>query len=391
MQSGAINSSSKASQRAQEEARVIGNQNLINVQNAGTNALNSSHDLAAGQFVDANDASTRYLANGAIAAGGALGTGYGAANERLADAGSRATDYLNAGRTDIGAGVTNANALLQPYIDTGSRALDVVGDLSGANGVEAGRAALGNFQASPAYAWNLEQGLRGVDAGASARGMLVSGSGKAAEMRYASGLASNEFTNYYNRLSGLAGQGLTASTTAGGNMTRGGEALAGVDRALAQNVITQGAGMAQNDIGLGTGLANINTGLGTALSNNEMTTGGRLGQNDIGLGTGISNLLTNNVNSTNALNTNAANNQAQTIASTGSALASIYGGVSQGIGNAVNQGLNNYTYMNALAPKTNADGTGAANTAYNAGGYGGTLGAPTGYGYGGYTGYGPYV
>jgi hypothetical protein len=407
-QAGAVNSASKSAQRAQEEARVINAQNLTNTLTTVGPRLEGAGSTANSAVTGANNLSTAYLSNSAIAAGGALGTGYGAAGndlrtganaagalintgygsagQRLQQAGAEAQGYLATGRETAGAGVTNANALLQPYIDQGGRALGVVGDLSGANGVDAGRAAMGNFQASPAYQWNMDQGLRAIDAGASAKGMLVSGGTRRAEQTYGAGLASNEFGQYYNRLSGLATQGLAASGTAGSNIMAGAGRQGEFDRLSAANAVGTGNSLAQNDVGmgtalagintglgsglatldtgLGTGLANIHNGLGTALSNNEMTTGGRLSSNEMNTGANISNLYTGNATAQAANQTGAANNTAQTLASAGTAQASIYGDQTKGVNNAINSGMNNYAYLqererqNPLAPQM---------TPYNAG------------------------
>jgi hypothetical protein len=350
-QANAVNSSSKAAQRAQEEARIIAQANLSNTLNTIGPRLEQAKDVSNAAVSGGNDLSRAYLSNGAIAAGDALGAGHNAADNDLRWGYNQAYSALNQGRNTIGQGVTNANALLQPYIDTGGRALGVVGDLSGANGVAAGQAALANFQASPAYDFNLQQGLRAIDAGASAKGMLVSGGTRRAEQTYGAGLASNEFGNYYNRLSALAGQGLGASNQAGANIMTGAGNQANFDRAQAQNATTLGAGLASNDTGLGTGLANIHTGLGTALSNNEMATAGRLQQNEQWAGGALSNLYTGNATQQANVGMNAANNQAQTLTSAGTAMANIYGGAAQGVGNAINSGMNNYAYINALAPQ----------------------------------------
>jgi hypothetical protein len=269
-QADAVNSASKSAARQQEEARIINAQNLQNTLGAVGPRLETAGDRA-------NAAVT----GGQAAGDAALNAGYGAAGQRLTQAGETATGYLNTGRETTGLGVQNANALLQPYIDTGNRALNMTGDLSGANGVEAGKAAMGNFQYSPAYQFNLEQGLRGVDASASAKGMLTSGSTMAGAMKYASGLASNEFTNYYARLSGLATQGLQASNTAGTNIMTGATNQAGFDRALAQNAL-----------GTGAGLAALDTGLAGGLSGNAMATANRLATNEQWTAGAISNLYT---------------------------------------------------------------------------------------------------
>jgi hypothetical protein len=137
---------------------------------------------------------------------------------------------------------------LLPWMTQGGTALTATGDLSGANGPDAAKAAMGNFFTSPGYDFRLSEGLRGVDAGAASHGMLRSGATIKAEDKFSQGLASDEFTNYYNRLAGLSGQGLDAA-----------RAEAGVGGQSANTAI--GSGNAQSSI-----FGNASSGLGSSIS-----------------------------------------------------------------------------------------------------------------------------
>lgn len=66
-----------------------------------------------------------------------------------------------------------------------------------------------SFYQTPDYQFRFGQGIKGVDAGATARGMLDSGAARKAEIAYAGNLASGEYNSYANRLMDLAkvGQG----------------------------------------------------------------------------------------------------------------------------------------------------------------------------------------
>ncbi len=141
-----------------------------------------------------------------------------------------------------GAGAGQANQLLQqqrqdlaPYREAGLPSLQAQQDLLGLNGQPAADAAMANYQTSPGYQWQLGQGLRAVDAGAAATGMLRSGATLKAEQTFGQGLANTDFTNYYNRLMGL--------TTLGANAAAGGAQTAGTAASLAQ-----GAGNTQASI-----------------------------------------------------------------------------------------------------------------------------------------------
>jgi hypothetical protein len=137
---------------------------------------------------------------------------------------------------------------LQPWRSTGGQALGATADLMGLNGPDAATAAMANFQQGPGYQWQLGQGLRAVDAGAAASGMLRSGATLKAEQTYGQGLANQSFQQYYNNLAGISGQGLTAAT--------GGATTAQTGANLAQ-----GAGNTQGSI-----YGNAATGLGNTVN-----------------------------------------------------------------------------------------------------------------------------
>jgi hypothetical protein len=101
---------------------------------------------------------------------------------------------------------------LMPWVNTGGQALGQTANLLGLNGQPAADAAMTTFQQSPGYQWQLGQGLRAVDAGAAAQGMLRSGATLKAEETYGSGLANQTFQQYYNNLAGMSqlGEGAAA-------------------------------------------------------------------------------------------------------------------------------------------------------------------------------------
>jgi hypothetical protein len=124
---------------------------------------------------------------------------------------------------------------LLPYTQAGYPTLQAQQDLLGLNGPDAAATAMGNFQTSPGYQFQLQQGLRSVDAGAAAKGMLRSGATIKGEETYGQGLADQDFSNYYNRLMGISTLGETAAA--------GGATTANTAGALAQ-----GAGNTQASI-----------------------------------------------------------------------------------------------------------------------------------------------
>lgn len=67
------------------------------------------------------------------------------------------------------------------------------------------------FQESPGYQFAFDEGVRGIDRSASARGMLNSGATIKAQTRFGQGIANQEYGNYVNRLASLAGVGQSAT------------------------------------------------------------------------------------------------------------------------------------------------------------------------------------
>ena len=76
-----------------------------------------------------------------------------------------------------------------------------------------GRPDMSAFFQSPDFQFNLAQGEQAIDRSLAARGRALSGAGVKEGQRFASGLASQEFGNFTNRLLAMAGLGTTGVTT----------------------------------------------------------------------------------------------------------------------------------------------------------------------------------
>lgn len=124
-----------------------------------------------------------------------------------------------------------------------------------ANANRRGGRAYGGFEASPGYQFRLDSGNDSINALAGARGGLMSGRTLQDLATFNQGMASDEYGNYFARLSGLAGQGLSAAS---GQATAAGNAAQGVSNALA------GMGNAQAAGAVGVGNA-INSGIQNGL------------------------------------------------------------------------------------------------------------------------------
>lgn len=106
----------------------------------------------------------------------------------------------------------------KPFLDTGTSALSQLGAAYGLNGGGGTPGAIdpnAGFYQSPDYQFQLSQGIKGVDAGAAAGGMLDSGATRKAEIAYAGNLASGQFNTYANRLQAIAGIGQAAANNQG--------------------------------------------------------------------------------------------------------------------------------------------------------------------------------
>jgi hypothetical protein len=160
---------------------------------------------------------------------------------------------------------------LMPWATTGGLANTASTDLLGLNGPDAATAAMANYQTSPGYQWQLGQGLRAVDAGAAAKGMLRSGATLKAEQTFGQGLANTDFGQYYNRLFDLSQLGEKAAAGQGAGALQAGHDIAATDIA---------AGGAQASI-YGNTAKGIQTGI-NQLSNMFNSGGGGGGYTDSG-------------------------------------------------------------------------------------------------------------
>ena len=67
------------------------------------------------------------------------------------------------------------------------------------------------LKADPGYQFRLDEGMRALERGASARGGLLSGGFSRKALRYASDYASNEYGKVYDRIANIAGYGMTGA------------------------------------------------------------------------------------------------------------------------------------------------------------------------------------
>lgn len=153
----------------------------------------------------------------------------GGINNIAGNAGSEnARDATIAGAQESSAtqqGYYDANvARTQPYVTAGNNALNQLSSQTGTSGALGRQFTTSDFQQSPAYSFNMQQGLNAINNSQSVRGGALSGGAQKAALGYAQQNASNEYQNAYqrftqnqqqnyNQLSGLSNMGLSATNS----------------------------------------------------------------------------------------------------------------------------------------------------------------------------------
>lgn len=95
----------------------------------------------------------------------------------------------------------------QPYMRAGQRAVNQLDDLNSGD--------YSSFTESPDYQFARDQGIKSIDRSAASRGTQYSGGQLAALADYSSGLASQNYNQYYNRIANLANLGQNAASGVG--------------------------------------------------------------------------------------------------------------------------------------------------------------------------------
>lgn len=104
------------------------------------------------------------------------------------------------------------NANVKPFIAGGQGASNLLQSFYGIGGDPAlGTSALSRFQQSPDYQFALKGGSDALDNSAASKNGLMGGNQIRAQTEYGQGLATQNLGNYLTRLSGMAGQGISAA------------------------------------------------------------------------------------------------------------------------------------------------------------------------------------
>jgi hypothetical protein len=135
-----------------------------------------------------------------------------------------------------------SQANFKPYMDAGAGATYSMSKLLGTGpGGQQGTPDYSGFYNSPDYAFAKQQGELGIEQGANARGMNLSGNTLRDLSSFNSGLATQQYGNYYNKLMGLSQLGqasaagsATSGTAAAGNI---GNTTQAVGQAQASGIV----------------------------------------------------------------------------------------------------------------------------------------------------------
>lgn len=134
------------------------------------------------------------------------------------------------------------------------------------------------FYQTPDYLVARDEGIKGLDRGAAARGGLFSGGADADRMTFASNLGSQAFGNFQNSLFRLAGLGGSANSELN-NLGQGAtnnfsNALSGIGNARATGYLNQGAAWGNALNGIGTAVGGMMGNAGGSTSSGWPTSSG---------------------------------------------------------------------------------------------------------------------
>lgn len=219
------------------------------------------------------------MAGSLIAAGGAIAGGLLAksASNNQADAARQAADTQAAAMrhaTDESIGFQRemfdyGKEVSAPFIETGTEALGRLSDVFLDNDFS-------GFEESPGYQFAFDEGQRALERGAASRGLLNSGATGRALVDYGTGMASQEFGNWANRLASLAGIGQSTAGSQAGT--------------AAQVGANMGATAQQGGFGAGTAAASGLVGAANAQASGQQQFARGIGSAFGSLGTGIDNI-----------------------------------------------------------------------------------------------------
>lgn len=225
-----------------------------------------------------------FFVTGAIIAGGAglvsAGVGAYASGQAADKQAAAANNALNFQKQTFDTNQQNmktAQGTLQPYLDVGKNATYTLGQLTGTG--NNGQQDFSSFFKDPSYQFAQQQGELGIERGANARGLNLSGGAMKDLATFNSGLASQQYGNYFNRLMGLSQIGQDATKT-NANLVTGNASTSTAGAGQIGNSM-QGIGQAQAS-GIVGGANAITGGINSGVNNALLA--GYMGKNASGYG-----------------------------------------------------------------------------------------------------------
>jgi len=190
------------------------------------------------------------LIGGALSAGGAL-LGAGQISGAAKDAAALSSGAAN-NATALQRQMFEQNQANQaPYLAAGRNALGRISTGMAPGGEFSKSFSMDDFTADPGYGFRMSEGLKAMDRNAAARGGLISGAALKAGTRYGQDMASQEYTNAFNRYQ-----------TNRANQLQPLQSLAGIGQTTANNLANVGSNYASNVGSIGINAANTQANAG---------------------------------------------------------------------------------------------------------------------------------
>ena len=190
------------------------------------------------------------LIGGALSAGGAL-LGANQISGATKDAAALASGSADRS-IDLQRQMFEQNQANQaPYLAAGRNALGRITTGMAPGGEFSKSFSMNDFTADPGYGFRMSEGLKAMERNAAARGGLISGAALKAGARYGQDMASQEYTNAFNRYQ-----------TNRGNQLAPLQSLAGIGQTTVNNLANVGANYASNVGNIGRDAANTQANAG---------------------------------------------------------------------------------------------------------------------------------
>ena len=192
------------------------------------------------------------LIGGALSAGGAL-LGAGSISSATKDAAALASGSADRS-IDLQRQMFEQNQANQaPYLAAGRNALGRITTGIAPGGEFSKNFSMNDFTADPGYGFRMSEGLKAMERNAAVRGGLISGAALKAGARYGQDMASQEYTNAFNRYQ-----------TNRANQLQPLQSLAGIGQTTVNNLANVGANYASNVGNIGRDAANTQANAGLA-------------------------------------------------------------------------------------------------------------------------------